>query len=162
MEPYTWIASVYIYICSNVLILSIRYNPGNHTVLDWSKRQKHRRILLLEHWDHTGIYRIPLQCVDPLGCITSGLAGCITSGLAVVSPPVSRDTALHKQLDVIQLTRSTHCSSIPFIIDIDKEDKTNLRTFRYFSFQVSKSCTMFYNKVICIEHRGYIHVCWII
>jgi len=36
------------------------------------------------------------------------------------------DTALHKQQDVIQLTGSTPCSSIPFIIYIDKEDKTHI------------------------------------
>jgi len=34
---------------------------------------------------HVDIYGIPLQCVDPLGCIE-----------------VERDTALHKQRDVIR------------------------------------------------------------
>ena len=43
--------------------------------------------------------------------------------------PVSRDTALHNQRDVLQLTGSTHCTSIPFIIYIDKEDKTYLCTY---------------------------------
>ena len=32
-------------------------------------------------------------------------------------PPVSRDTALHKQLKVIQPSGSTHCSSIPYILN---------------------------------------------
>ena len=75
---------------------------------------------------HTEYY-YTVQCVDLLGCITSS---CLCN---VVS--VERDTALHKQRDVIQLTGSTHCSGIPFIIYIDKEDKTHLRTFRYFSFK---------------------------
>ena len=60
-------------------------------------------------------------------------------------PEVERNTALHKQREVIQLTRSTYCSSIPFIIYIDKEDKTHLRKFRFYSFQVSMWWTMFYN-----------------
>ena len=75
---------------------------------------------------HTEYY-YTVQCVDLLGCIT---LSCLCN---VVS--VERDMALHKQRDMIQLTGSTHCSGIPFIICIDKEDKTHLRTFRYFSFK---------------------------
>ena len=89
---------------------------------------------------HTEYY-YTVQCVDLLGCITSS---CLCNVVSVERDTalhkqrdviqVERDTALHKQRDVIQLTGSTHCSGIPFIIYIDKEDKTHLRTFRYFSF----------------------------
>ena len=53
-------------------------------------------------------------------------------------PDVERDTALLEQRDVIQLTRSTHCSSIPFIIYIDKEDKSHFHTFRLLLFSSFK------------------------
>ena len=72
-------------------------------------------------------YGILLQCVDPLGCITSH---CLCN-VFIARSEVERDTALHKQRDVIQLTGSTHCISIPFIIYIDNEDKTYFRTFHY-------------------------------
>ena len=56
------------------------------------------------------LYRIKgilLQCVDPVSCIMSS---CLCNAVSRSQPPVSRDTALHKQRDVIQLTGSTHCS----------------------------------------------------
>ena len=54
----------------------------------------------------------------------SRTAACVKPYL--LRPEFERDTALHKQRDVIQLTGSTHCSSIPFIIYRDKEDKTHM------------------------------------
>ena len=53
---------------------------------------------------------ILLQCVDPVSCITSR---CLCNAVSrYARPPVSRDTALHKQLEVIQPSGSTHCSGI--------------------------------------------------
>ena len=80
------------------------------------------------HYKACNTYGIPLQCVDPLGCIT---LSCLCNAVYCETQGTRRDTALQKQRKVVQLTGSTHCSSIPFIIYIDNEDKTYFRTFCY-------------------------------
>ena len=89
--------------------------------------------------------------------VVSRWVACVMQYLTILE--VERGKALHKQQDLIQLTGSTQRTSIPFIIYIDKEDKTHLCIFRYFSFQVLKSITMFYNKVVRINYRIFILVC---
>ena len=46
------------------------------------------------------------------GNLESGLVACVMPYCA--RPLVSRDTALHKQLEVTQAAGSTHCSGIPY------------------------------------------------
>ena len=72
-------------------------------------------------------------------------------------PEVKRNTALHKQRDMIQLTGSTYCTSIPLIIIIDKEDKTHFHTFRLLLFSSFKG-NMFYNKIVRLKHRGLTNI----
>ena len=69
--------------------------------------------------------------------VVSCWVACVMQYLAM--PEVKRNTALHKQRDMIQLTGSTHCTSIPLIIIIDKEDKTHFHTFRLLLFSSFKS-----------------------
>ena len=77
-----------------------------------------------------------LQCVDPVSCITSH---CLCNAVSRETGGWERDTALHKQRDVIQLTGSTHCSSIPFILYKDKEDKTHISVY------IPQSCIEHHN-----------------
>ena len=56
--------------------------------------------------------------------------------------PVSRDTALHKQLEVIQPSRSKHCSRILYLSKTVMKYHERLRQMQGSSFMCSDSLTL--------------------